>query len=44
VRVYAAVGEFEEFAEDQALTGGAVLPGFTLSVRQWFELAGQREE
>ena len=44
VRVYTAVEEFEEFADDQALTGGAVLPGFALSVRKWFELAGQREE
>jgi Uma2 family endonuclease len=44
VRVYTAVDQFDEFGEDQTLTGGAVLPGFTLSVRRWFELAGQREE
>ena len=44
VRVYAAVDQFEELGEDQTLTGGAVLPGFTLSVRKWFEFAGQREE
>jgi Uma2 family endonuclease len=44
VRVYTAVDQFEELGEDQTLTGGAVLPGFTLSVRQWFELAGPREE
>jgi Uma2 family endonuclease len=44
VRVYTAVDQFEEYGEDQTLTGGAVLPGFTLSVRRWFERAGQREE
>jgi Uma2 family endonuclease len=44
VRVYTAADQFEEFGEDEILTGGAVLPGFTLSVRRWFELAGQREE
>ena len=44
VRVYTAVEQFEEVGEDQTLTGGAVLPGFTLSVRRWFERAGRREE
>ena len=44
VRVYTAVETFEEVGEDQTLTGGAVLPGFTLSVRRWFERAGRREE
>ncbi len=44
VRVYTAVDQFEEVGEDQTLTGGAVLPGFTLSVRRWFERAGRREE
>ena len=44
VRVYTAVEIFEEVGEDQTLTGGAVLPGFTLSVRRWFERAGRREE
>ena len=44
VRVYRAVDQFEEVGEDQTLTGGAVLPGFTLSVRRWFEHAGRREE
>jgi Uma2 family endonuclease len=44
VRVYTAVDKFEELGEDQTLTGGAVLPGFTLSVRRWFERAGQRKE
>jgi Uma2 family endonuclease len=44
VRVYTGVGAFDELGEDQTLTGGAVLPGFTLSVRRWFERAGRREE
>ena len=44
VRVYTAVETFEELGEDQTLTGGAVLPGFTLSIRRWFERAGRREE
>ena len=44
VRVYTAVDHFDEIGEDQTLTGGAVLPGFTLSVRRWFERAGRREE
>ncbi len=44
VRVYTAVDQFEEIGEDETLTGGAVLPGFTLSVRRWFERAGRREE
>ncbi len=44
VRVYTAVDRFEELGEDQPLTGGAVLPGFTLTVWQWFDRAGAREE
>ena len=44
VRVYTAVDVFEEVGEEGTLTGGAVLPGFTLSVRRWFERAGPREE
>jgi Uma2 family endonuclease len=44
VRVYTAVETFEELGENDTLTGGAVLPGFTLSIRHWFEQAGQREE
>jgi Uma2 family endonuclease len=42
VRVYTAVAQYTELGEDDTLTGGAVLPGFTLSVRHWFERAGQR--
>jgi Uma2 family endonuclease len=44
VRVYSAVDRFEEVGEDGTLTGDPVLPGFTLSVRRWFERAGRREE
>jgi Uma2 family endonuclease len=44
VRVYTAVDQFEELGEEQTLTGGAVLPGFSLSIRDWFERAGRREE
>jgi len=44
VRVYTTVDQFDELGEDQTLTGGAVLPGFKLSVRRWFEYAGQLEE
>ncbi len=44
VRVYTSVDQFDEIGEEDTLTGGAVLPGFTLSVRRWFERAGRREE
>lgn len=30
--------------EDDTLDGGSVLPGFRLSIRAWFEEAGEREE
>ena len=42
VRVYTSVDAFVELTEEDALDGGAVLPGFTLSIRRWFERAGQR--
>lgn len=42
VRVYTSVDEFVEQTEADTLDGGAVLPGFTLSIRRWFERAGQR--
>lgn len=44
VRIYTAIDVFDELGEDGTLTGGAVLPGFTLSVRRWFERAGTRAE
>ncbi len=42
VRVFTAVDIFTEFGEDDTLDGSDVLPGFTLSIRRWFERAGQR--
>ncbi len=44
VRIYTSLDQFEEIGEGAALTGGVVLPGFTLSVRRWFERAGRWEE
>jgi Uma2 family endonuclease len=43
VRVYTSVDAFVELGEEDTLDGGPVLPGFTLSIRRWFERAGQRE-
>jgi Uma2 family endonuclease len=43
VRVYTSVDAFVELTENDTLEGGSVLPGFSLSVRRWFERAGQRE-
>jgi Uma2 family endonuclease len=42
VRVYTSVDAFVELTDEETLDGGAVLPGFTLSIRRWFERAGQR--
>jgi Uma2 family endonuclease len=42
VRVYTATDRCLLLTEAQSLDGGTVLPGFTLSIRQWFEQAGQR--
>lgn len=36
VRVYTAVDRSTLLGEDQTLDGGDVLPGFTLSIRDWF--------
>jgi Uma2 family endonuclease len=36
VRVYTRADESVERSEDEQLDGGAVLPGFTLSIRRWF--------
>jgi Uma2 family endonuclease len=43
VRVYTDPVTFTPKGENDTLEGGAVLPGFTLSVRRWFERAGQRQ-
>jgi Uma2 family endonuclease len=42
VRVYTTVTDFVEHGEDDTLDGGAVLPGFQLSIRTWFDRAGRR--
>lgn len=44
VRVYTAPDAFTEVGEEGSLDGGPVLPGFSLSVRRWFERAGERAE
>lgn len=36
VRVYNSVEQFTEYGEEDQLSGGDVLPGFTLSIREWF--------
>jgi len=43
VTVYTAVDQSEEITEDGTLDGDDVLPGFSLSVREWFERAGEKE-
>jgi Uma2 family endonuclease len=46
VRVYTAVDRSTLLGEDDTLDGGDVLPGFTLSIRDWFaeaERTGPRE-
>jgi Uma2 family endonuclease len=44
VRVYTAPDTFTEVGEEGSLDGGPVLPGLVLSVRRWFERAGERAE
>lgn len=39
VRVYSSPTEYTELGEDETLDGGAILPGFSLSVREWFDAA-----
>lgn len=39
VRVHRSADEFAEVGEDGRLDAGDILPGFTLSVREWFEEA-----
>jgi Uma2 family endonuclease len=41
VHAYTAPDLFTVFCEDDTLDGGDLLPGFTLSVRRWFERAGR---
>ena len=44
VTVYTAPEEFATHDENGTLDGGDVLPGFTLSIRDWFSRAGERIE
>ncbi|HUG93532.1 MAG TPA: Uma2 family endonuclease [Planctomycetaceae bacterium] len=41
VRVYSGVDEFVELGEGDTLDGGDVLPGFSLSISEWFERADE---
>jgi Uma2 family endonuclease len=43
VDVYTAFDQFTRHGEDATLTGAPVLPGFSLSIRQLFELAGKQQ-
>ena len=44
VRVYTAPEQYSEFFEAGQLDGGAVLPGFVLPVRAWFNEGGRQSE
>ena len=44
VDVYTSANEFTTLTEEDTLGGGTVLPGFTLSIRAWFERAGNRRK
>jgi Uma2 family endonuclease len=44
VRVYTAPTAVRTVREGDILDGGAVLPGFRLAVREWFERAGPRRD
>ena len=43
-RAFTGPEVFETVDEEGTLDGGEVLPGFSLSIAQWFELAGPRGE
>lgn len=42
VRVYTAPDESLLLREDDTLDGGTLLPGFSVSIRRWFERAGKK--
>jgi Uma2 family endonuclease len=42
VRVYTGPGDVRTLGEAETLDGGAVLPGFHLTVADWFDRAGRR--
>ena len=39
VRVYTSATDFSELGENDSLDGGEILPGFRLSIREWFDAA-----
>jgi len=41
-RVYTSVTDCIHLNENDALDGGTVVPGFRLTIREWFERAGRR--
>jgi Uma2 family endonuclease len=43
VTVYTAPDQSTVLTENDSVDGGAVLPGFSLSIRQWFARAGRRQ-
>jgi Uma2 family endonuclease len=44
VQVYTSPTDVRLLRDEDTLDGGTVLPGFLLSIREWFEEAGEREE
>lgn len=42
IAAYTATNQFTEITEDGNLDGCDVLPGFSLSVREWFERSGEQ--
>ena len=44
VRVYTGPTAVRVLREDDVLDGGAVLPGFRLAIREWFDRAGPRRD
>jgi Uma2 family endonuclease len=43
VEVYTSPTDVRLLGEEDTLEGGSVLPGFRLSIQEWFEKAGERE-
>ena len=43
VQVYTSPTDVRLLGEEDTLEGGSVLPGFRLSIREWFGEAGERE-
>ena len=41
-RVYTGPGKCAHLGEEDTLEGGAVVPGFQLAIREWFDRAGRK--